>query len=105
MYGRAIRCLLDEAEQTAVFHRAVTIAIDITTDTSFTGDRDGHEAKIIGTKEDNNEYTYHWVTIQIVGEDLPLILDIRSIRKGESRTGVVVELLIRRRRWSRLVWS
>ncbi|WP_152420358.1 transposase [Halococcus thailandensis] len=93
MYGRAIRRLLDEAEQTAAFHQAVTVAIDITTDTPFTGNRDGHETKIIGTKEKNDEYAYHWATIQIVGEDLPLILDARPVRKGESRTEIVMELL------------
>jgi IS4 transposase len=93
MYGRAVRRLLDEAEQTAAFHRAVTVAIDITTDTPFTGDREGYETEIIGTKENNNEYAYHWATIQIVGEDLPLILDARPVRKGESRTEIVMELL------------
>ena len=93
MYGRAVRQLLNEAEQTSAFHRAVTVAIDITTDTPFTGDREGFEDEIIGTKEKNDDYAYHWATIQIVGEDLPLILDARPVRKDESRRSIVIDLL------------
>lgn len=52
-----------------------------------------HEDEIIGTKEKNTEYAYQWATVQLVGNAVPLVLDARPVRKGESRQEIVEDLL------------
>lgn len=64
----------------------------------FTGDRTGYEDGIIGTKEKTDEYTYQWATVQLVGNTVPIVLDARPVRKGESRLEIVEDPLIRLRR-------
>ncbi|WP_330633236.1 hypothetical protein [Halocatena halophila] len=49
--------LLAETTSRSHFLGAVSVAIDTTEGSPFTGDRTGHEDGIIGTKEDNNEYS------------------------------------------------
>jgi hypothetical protein len=93
MYAQALGRMVGETRRTAAFHRHVTVAIDITADDPFTGDREGHEDEIIGTQDSDEEYAYQWATIQIVGEDLPLVLDARPVRKGDSRREIVTDLL------------
>jgi hypothetical protein len=85
MYRQAIRNLIDEVAETEEFFRAGIVAIDITEADPFTGDRTGHEDEIIGTKENTDEYAYQWATVQLVGNAVPLVLDARPGRKGESR--------------------
>nr|WP_228546356.1 hypothetical protein [Halegenticoccus tardaugens] len=79
--------------ETTVFHRAGIVAIDIIEADPFTGDRSGHEAEIIGTKEASDEYAYQWATVQLVGNAVPLVLDARPVRRDESRKGIVEDLL------------
>ena len=93
MYRQAITRLLSEAAETEEFFRAGIIAIDITEADPFTGDRTGHEDEIIGTKEKTDEYAYQWATVQLVGNAVPLVLDARPVRKGESRLEIVKDLL------------
>ncbi|UPV77043.1 transposase (plasmid) [Halorussus limi] len=93
MYRQAVRQLTDELAETGEFFRAGIVAIDITENDPFTGDRTGHEDEIIGTKEKNDEYAYQWATVQLVGNAVPLVLDARPVRKGESRQEIVVDLL------------
>lgn len=93
MYRQAVRRLLDEVAGTEEFYRAGIVAIDITEDTPFTGDRSGHEDEIIGTKEKTDEYAYQWATVQLVGNAVPIVLDARPVRKGESRKEIVEDLL------------
>ena len=93
MYRQAIRQLVDEVAATEEFFRAGIVAIDITGADPFTGDRTGHEGEIIGTKEKTDEYAYQWATIQLVGNAVPLVLDARPVRKGESRKEIVDDLL------------
>jgi len=93
MYRQGIRQLTDELAETGEFFRAGIVAIDITEDDPFTGDRTGHEDEIIGTKEKNDEYAYQWATVQLVGNAVPLVLDARPVRKGESRKEIVEDLL------------
>lgn len=69
------------------------VAIDITEDDPFAGDRTGHETEIIGTKEKSEEYAYQWATVQLVGYETPLVLDARPVQKGETRLEVVEDLL------------
>jgi len=93
MYRQAVTRLLDEVGRTEEFFRAGIVAIDITEADPFTGDRTGHEDEIIGTKEKTDEYAYQWATVQLVGNAVPIVLDARPVRRGESRKEIVEELL------------
>ncbi|WP_049897357.1 transposase [Halorubrum distributum] len=93
MYRQAIRQLINELAETEEFFRAGIVAIDITEDDPFTGDRTDHEDEIIGTKEKNDEHAYQWATVQLVGNAVPLVLDACPVRKGESRKEIVEDLL------------
>nr|WP_306061190.1 hypothetical protein [Natronococcus sp. AD5] len=91
MYHEALQRLIDRVSETDAFYRAELIAIDTTETEPFTGDRTGHEDEILETKD--GEYAYQWATVQLVGKAVPLVLDARSIRKGESRREIVMNLL------------
>ncbi|GAB7095437.1 hypothetical protein JCM30237_25900 [Halolamina litorea] len=93
MYRQSIRRLLGEVAETEEFFRAGIVAIDITEADPFTGDRTGHEDEIIGTKEQTDEYAYQWATVQLVGNTVPIVLDARPVRKGETRLEIVEDLL------------
>ncbi|ELY86492.1 transposase [Natrialba taiwanensis] len=93
MYRQAVARLLNEVAETEQFFRAGIVAIDITEDDPFMGDRTGHEDEIIGTKEQTDEYAYQWATVQLVGNAVPLVLDARPVRRGESRKTIVKDLL------------
>nr|WP_241154926.1 transposase [Halorubrum sp. CSM-61] len=93
MYRQAVRQLIDEVAETEEFFRAGIVAIDITEADPFTGDRTGHEDEIIGTKEKTDEYAYQWATVQLVGNAVPIVLDARPVRRGESRKEIVEDLL------------
>jgi len=93
MYRQAVNRLLSEVAETEQFFRAGIIAIDITEADPFTGDRTGHEDEIIGTKEKTDEYAYQWATVQLVGNAVPIVLDARPVRRGESRLEIVEDLL------------
>jgi IS4 transposase len=93
MYRHAVNRLLSEVAETEEFFRAGIIAIDITEADPFTGDRTGHKDEIIGTKEKTDEYAYQWATVQLVGNAVPIVLDARPVRKGESRLEIVKDLL------------
>ncbi|WP_425293291.1 transposase [Halobacterium rubrum] len=93
MYRQAVNRLLNEVAETEQFFRAGIVAIDITEADPFTGDRTGHEDEIIGTKEKTDEYAYQWATVQLVGNAVPIVLDARPVRKGETRLEIVEDLL------------
>ena len=93
MYRQAVNRLLSEVAETEQFFRAGIVAIDITEADPFTGDRTGYEDEIIGTKEKTDEYAYQWATIQLVGNAVPIVLDVRPVQKGESRLEIVKDLL------------
>lgn len=93
MYRQAVGRLLEEVAETKQFFRAGIVAVDITEANPFTGDRTGHENEIIGTKETTDEYAYQWATVQLVGNAVPIVLDARPVRKGETRLEIVEDLL------------
>ena len=93
MYRQAVNRLLNEVAETEQFFRAGIVAIDITEADPFTGDRTGYEDEIIGTKEQTDQYAYQWATVQLVGNAVPIVLDARPVRKGESRLKLVEDLL------------
>ncbi len=91
MYREAVGRLLDRIAETDAIHRAGIVAIDTTEDEPFTGDRTGNEAEIIGTKD--GEYAYQWATVQLTGNAVPIFLDARPVRQGDSRLEIVRDLL------------
>jgi len=93
MYRHAVSRLLDRVAETEEFFRAGIVAIDITESDPFTGDRAGHKDEIIGTKEKTDEYAYQWATVQLVGNAVPIVLDARPVRKGDTRKEIVEDLL------------
>ena len=93
MYRHAVSRLLDRVAETGEFFRAGIVAIDITESDPFTGDREGYEDEIIGTKEKTDEYAYQWATVQLVGNAVPIVLDARPVRKGDTRKEIVKDLL------------
>ncbi|WP_309242245.1 transposase [Halocatena marina] len=93
MYHEAMQRLLAEATSRSEYFGEAAVAIDTTAADSFTGDRDGHEDEIIGTKEDDDEYAYQWATIQVVGWGPRVMLDVRPVRKGDTLVEIVTDLL------------
>lgn len=93
MYRKAVNRLLDEVAEKEEFFRAGIVAIDITEANPFTGDRTGHEDETIDTKENTDKYAYQWVTVQLVGNAVPIVLDARLVKRGESRKEIVEDLL------------
>ena len=93
MHRQAVNRLLNEVAETEEFFGAGIVAIDITEADPFTGNRTGHEDEIIGPKENTDEYVYQWATVQLVGNAVPLVLDARPVREGESRKEIVKDLL------------
>jgi IS4 transposase len=93
MYRQAVSRLLHRVADTVEFFRAGIVAVDITGDDPFTGDRTDHEDEIIGTKEKTDEYAYQWATVQLVGNAVPIVLDARPVRKGDTRKEIVEDLL------------
>ncbi len=81
MYHNAVGWIVDRLGETDAFHRAGLVAIDITEEDPFTGDREGYIDEIIGTKEKNTEYAYQWATVQLVGNAVPLVLDARPVKR------------------------
>lgn len=92
MYRQAVNRLLNEVAETEKFFRAGIVAIDITGANPFTGDRTDHEDEIIGTKK-TDEYVCQWVTVQLVGNAVSIVLDTRPVRKGGSRKEIVEDSL------------
>ena len=93
MYRNAVGRIIDRLGETEAFYRAGLVAIDTTEEDPFTGDREGYEDEIIGTKEKTDEYAYQWATVQLVGNAVPLVLDARPIKKGDTRQEIIEDLL------------
>lgn len=79
----------------------VWAAIDITKGDPWTGEMEFEDGEpkddwLLGYKdedEDHPEYYYQWATIQIVGHDIPLVLDALPVHRGLERREIVRELL------------
>lgn len=93
MLRSAVGNIVTTAKRDGVLDRKVTLAIDITTSTRFYGQRKGREDVIMGMKEPNDKYAYHWATVQITDSECPVVLDARPVHRGESRADVVANLL------------
>lgn len=78
------------------------LAIDFTFGHPWTGeierDIDGNNVEpwILGYVNDNDprpQYYFQWATIQVVGLDIPLVLDALPVRRGRTRADIVDDLL------------
>ncbi len=73
-------------------------AIDVTKGAPFTGEMDTDEDEnvvepyILG-RRDGNYYYYQWASIQIVGHDIPIVLDAIPQKRGMAKDEIVDELL------------
>jgi IS4 transposase len=91
------RPLIARARRNSELVRKLCAAIDITKGNPFTGqitrDEGGNitEDWLLGY-EDGNVY-YQWATIQIVGLDIPLVLDAMPVKRGMKRADIVDSLL------------
>ncbi|AJF27943.1 MULTISPECIES: hypothetical protein [Haloarcula] len=91
----AMTNVIARARQAGLLTGKQTVAIDITEGKKFWGERDTTElqTQIIGTKEDNREVAYQYATVQLVGNDLPIVLDAVPVVKGMARDEIVDKLL------------
>jgi putative transposase len=94
-HRRAMKNVIARAKQAGDFSEPAITAIDITEGDLFQGERNTKKLKeqIIGTKENNREVAYQYATIQVVGNDLPIVLDSIPVTKGMPRAMIVHELL------------
>ena len=97
MLRETTRMLIARARHNNELVGKLHAAIDITKGNPWTGqiERDAGnnnvEPWILGYK--GGEYHYQWATIQIVGHDIPLVLDAIPVQRGFSRAHIVDELL------------
>lgn len=87
--------VIARAKQQGELHRKQHVAIDITEGDPFLGERDTAALKnqILGTKESNTEVAYQYATVQVVGDDIPIVLDAIPVVRGMTRATIVEELL------------
>ena len=96
-HRRAMTEVIARARQQNELTGKQTTAIDITEGDLFYGNRETEalEKQILGTKENNSEVAYQYATIQVVGQDMPFVLDGIPVTKGMRRDEIVEELLKR----------
>jgi len=91
------RMLIARARHNAELVGNLVAAIDITKGNPWTGKIERDEADnitedwILGYKD--GEVYYQWATIQIVGYDIPLVLDAIPVKRGMTRADIVDNLL------------
>lgn len=94
--------LIREARREGELVGKLSVAIDVTKGHPWTGEvernPDGSNAEpyVLGYKNDNDtrtQYYFQWANIQIVGLDIPLILDMVPVHRGYSRGDIVDDLL------------
>lgn len=94
--------LIVEARREGELVGDLEVAIDATKGHPWTGeirrDDDGSNAEpyILGYKNDNDtrvQHYFQWASIQIVGLDIPLVLDAVPVHRGYSRGDIVDDLL------------
>jgi len=86
MLQETTRALVARARHRDELVGELQAAIDITKGNPFRGDRDGYEDEILGYK--GAQYHYQWASIQIVGMDIPLVLDAVPVTRGFSRAAI-----------------
>lgn len=102
MLQESTKKLVRQARRKGELQGKLWAAIDVTKGAPWTGDIEWtdddspEDPYILGYKEKNSkeiDYYFQWATIQIVGHDIPLVLDAFSIRRGLSKDEIVDTLL------------
>lgn len=110
-HRRTVEQVIERARGAGELTRNVKCAIDITKSNPFRNpqtldgwhddpsQRNVTEPWILGYKADDGtgdqsiDYYFQWASIQIVGFDIPLVLDAIPVKRGMSRHDIVDELL------------
>jgi IS4 transposase len=96
-HRRTTKRLIERARRDGELVGKLWAAIDVTKGAPFTGEMDTDdegnvtEPYILGHRDGN--YYYQWASIQIVGHDVPLVLDALPKERGMSKDEIVDELL------------
>lgn len=96
-HRRTTKRLIERARRDGELVGELWAAIDVSKGAPFTGemdiDDDGNvvEPYILGHRDGN--YYHQWASIQIVGYDIPLVLDTLPKRRGMTKDEIVDELL------------
>jgi IS4 transposase len=96
-HRRTTKRLIERARRDGELVGKLWAAIDVTKGAPFTGematDDDGNviEPYILGRRDGN--YYHQWASIQIIGHDIPLVLDVVPKQRGMSKDEIVDELL------------
>jgi IS4 transposase len=96
-HRRTTQRLIERARRDGELVGKLWAAIDVTKGAPFTGemdtDADGNvvEPYILGHRDGN--YYHQWASIQIIGHDVPLVLDALPKKRGMSKDEIVDELL------------
>lgn len=94
--------LIQEARSNGELVGSIKVAIDQTKGHPWTGEIDRNpggsnaEEWILGYSNDNDtrtQYYFQWATIQVVGLDIPLVLDALPVKRGLTKGDIVDELL------------
>lgn len=97
MVQNTTQALVNRARHNNELIGKLTVAIDITKGHPWTGEverwDDGQnvEPYILGYK--GGERHFQWASIQVVGQDIPLVLDVLPVKRGMTRFQIVDELL------------
>jgi IS4 transposase len=102
LHQKVTRDLINEARREGELVGKMKVAIDQTKGHPWTGhverDEDGNnlESWILGYKNDNDkrpQQYFQWATVQVVGLDVPLILDAIPVKRGMTKGDIVDELM------------
>lgn len=102
LHQSVTRDLIKEARREGELVGKMKVAIDQTKGHPWTGEiernADGSNAEdwILGYRNDNDTRTQHyfqWATVQVVGLDVPLILDAIPVKRGMTKGEIVDELM------------
>jgi len=102
MHHEVVKDLIAEARREGELVGKMTVAIDQTKGHPWTGeierDEDGSNVEDwrLGYKNDNDtraQYYYQWAAVQVVGFDIPLVLDAIPVKRGMTKGEIVDELL------------
>ncbi|WP_135855053.1 transposase [Halorussus salinus] len=94
--------LVQRARHNGELQGKVWAAIDVTKgnpwagEIEWTDDNHPEDPYILGYKDDEDrsaDYYFQWATIQVVGLDVPLVLDAFPLSRGTSKAEIVDELL------------
>lgn len=102
LHQSVVEDLIAEARREGELVGKMTVAIDETKGHPWTGeierDEDGNNVEPwrLGYKNDNDtrtQYYYKWAAVQVVGFDIPLVLDAVPVKRGMTKGEIVDELM------------